>query len=35
MIKEIIQARLRPFVQEDGGDIKYIGFEEEEGIVLI
>ena len=26
---------MRPFVQEDGGDIKYIDFDEEEGLVLI
>ena len=35
LIKEIIQSRVRPFVQEDGGDIKYIDFQEEEGLVLI
>ena len=35
LIKEIIQARVRPFVQEDGGDIKYIDFDEDEGVVLI
>ena len=35
MIKEIIQTRLRPFVQQDGGDIKYIDFDEETGLVLI
>ena len=35
IIKEIMQARIRPFVQEDGGDIKYIDFEEETGIVYI
>ena len=35
MIKEIIQSRVRPFVQEDGGDIKYIDFVEDDGLVLI
>ena len=35
LIKEILQARIRPFVQEDGGDIRYVDFEEDEGIVLI
>mmetsp|Transcript_528 Transcript_528/g.657 ORF Transcript_528/g.657 Transcript_528/m.657 type:complete len:80 (-) Transcript_528:51-290(-) len=35
MIKEIIQSRIRPFVQEDGGDIKYIGFDEQTGVVSI
>ena len=35
MIKEIIETRIRPFVQEDGGDITYIDFAEEEGLVTI
>lgn len=35
MIKELIEARIRPAVQEDGGDIRYIGFEEETGIVTV
>ena len=35
MIKEILLSRVRPFVQEDGGDIKYVDFVEEEGLVLI
>ena len=35
LIKEIIQQRVRPFVQEDGGDIKYLEFDEEKGIVYI
>ena len=28
MIKEIITTRVRPFVQDDGGDIKFISFDE-------
>ena len=32
-IKEIIQTRIRPFVQEDGGDLQYISFES--GVVLV
>ena len=35
MIKEIIQSRVRPFVQEDGGDIKFHGFNEETGVVTL
>ena len=35
MIKELIEARIRPAVQEDGGDIRYIGFEEDTGIVTV
>lgn len=35
MIKELIESRIRPAVQEDGGDIRYVGFEEESGIVTV
>ncbi len=35
LIKEIIQSRVRPFVQEDGGDIQYVEFDQEKGIVYI
>lgn len=35
MIKELIESRIRPAVQEDGGDIRYVGFEEENGIVTV
>ena len=33
MIKEIIETRVRPAVQEDGGDIVYKGFVE--GVVFL
>ncbi|XP_014287511.1 NFU1 iron-sulfur cluster scaffold homolog, mitochondrial [Halyomorpha halys] len=33
MIKELLDTRIRPTVQEDGGDIQYLGFEE--GIVKL
>ena len=33
-IKEIINTRIRPSVQEDGGDIEFIDFEEKEGVYL-
>ena len=35
MIKELIEQRIRPAVQEDGGDIRYVNFEEETGIVTV
>lgn len=34
-IKEIIETRIRPTVQEDGGDIEFIDFSEESGLVQI
>jgi len=33
MIKELLDTRIRPTVQEDGGDIVYMGFED--GVVLL
>lgn len=35
MIKELIEARIRPAVQEDGGDIRYVSFAEDTGIVTV
>ncbi|KAG8461805.1 hypothetical protein KFE25_001423 [Diacronema lutheri] len=35
MIKELIETRVRPSVQEDGGDIVFKSFDEETGIVLL
>ena len=35
MIKEIITTRVRPFVQDDGGDITFLRFEEQTGIVFV
>jgi len=35
LIKEIISTRVRPIVQEDGGDIKFINFDLETGTVLV
>lgn len=32
MIKEIIETRIRPVVQEDGGDIEYKSFNEDSGV---
>lgn len=35
MIKELLETRIRPAVQEDGGDIFYQGFDPETGIVKL
>ena len=35
MIKELLETRIRPAVQEDGGDIVFEGFDEELGIVTL
>jgi len=35
MIKELLELRIRPSVQEDGGDIVYRNFDEETGVVLL
>lgn len=34
-IKELMQTRIRPAVQEDGGDIRYVGFDEVTGLVSV
>ncbi|KAG7129756.1 NifU-like protein like [Verticillium longisporum] len=33
MIKELLETRIRPAIQEDGGDIEFRGFED--GVVLL
>lgn len=35
MIKELLDTRVRPAIQEDGGDIEYRGFDEEAGRVSL
>ncbi|CAG9319552.1 unnamed protein product [Blepharisma stoltei] len=35
VIKEIIEGRVRPYVKEDGGDIRYMGFNKETGILRL
>mmetsp|Transcript_8161 Transcript_8161/g.24624 ORF Transcript_8161/g.24624 Transcript_8161/m.24624 type:complete len:243 (+) Transcript_8161:73-801(+) len=35
MIKELLEMRIRPSVQEDGGDIVYRGFDDESGVVTL
>lgn len=34
-VKELLDTRIRPVVQEDGGDIKYHGFDYDTGEVLL
>ncbi|CAH0480173.1 unnamed protein product [Peronospora belbahrii] len=35
MIKELLEQRIRPSVQDDGGDIIYKGFDEKTGMVIV
>ncbi len=35
MIKELIETRIRPAVQEDGGDIQYRSFDPDTGVVIV
>lgn len=35
MIKELLETRIRPAVQDDGGDIEYHGFDPDTGIVKL
>ncbi|KAI9217472.1 HIRA-interacting protein 5 [Blastocladiella britannica] len=35
MIKELLDTRIRPTIQDDGGDIEYMGFDESEGTVKL
>ncbi|KAK9831403.1 hypothetical protein WJX81_001684 [Elliptochloris bilobata] len=35
MIKELLETRIRPAVQEDGGDIQFQGFDEDSGRVVL
>jgi len=35
MIKELLDTRIRPTVMEDGGDIIYVGFNEDSGVVQL
>ena len=35
MIKEIIMARVRPFVQTDGGDVAFKQFDEQTGVLIL
>ncbi|KAJ1658620.1 hypothetical protein IWQ61_002175 [Dispira simplex] len=35
MIKELLDTRIRPSIQEDGGDIEYVGFNDQTGLVRL
>lgn len=34
MIKELLETRIRPAVQDDGGDIEYIGFDPYASLII-
>merc|ERR1712154_386859 len=34
-ILNLIEERIRPFVQQDGGDIDFVGFDKESGVVSL
>lgn len=34
-IKELLEAKIRPYVQDDGGDIFFVKFDEETGLVYV
>jgi Fe-S cluster biogenesis protein NfuA len=35
LIKELLDTRIRPAVQDDGGDINFVSFDEETGVVVV
>ena len=35
MIKELLDTRIRPAVQDDGGDIEFVSFDEITGVVML
>lgn len=35
IIKELLAERVRPFVQDDGGDVKFVGFDEGTGVLTV
>eukprot|EP00850_Spirogloea_muscicola_P003808 SM000015S01308 [mRNA] locus=s15:1244526:1245813:- [translate_table: standard] len=35
MIKELLETRIQPAVQDDGGDIQFVSYDEESGIVKL
>ena len=35
MIKELLDTRIRPAVQDDGGDIEYVGYNADTGVVQV
>ena len=35
MVKELLETRIRPAVQEDGGDIQYRSFDPDTGVVVV
>ena len=35
LIKEIIDSRIRPVLNEDGGDVEFRKFDEKHGVVIL
>lgn len=35
LIKELLDTRIRPAVQDDGGDINFVDFDEDSGVVMV
>ena len=35
LIKEILETRIKPVVHEDGGDIEYVSFDPDTGVVMV
>lgn len=35
LIKELLDTRIRPAVQDDGGDINFVDFDEDTGVVTV
>lgn len=35
MIKQILSSRIRPFVQDDGGDVKFVEFDQKTGVLKL
>ena len=34
-IKDLLTGRVRPFVQDDGGDVQFVNFDESSGVLTL
>ena len=34
-IKELLVSRIRPFVQDDGGDVQFVSFDDQKGLLTL
>jgi Fe-S cluster biogenesis protein NfuA len=34
-IKDLLVSRIRPFVQDDGGDVQFVSFDESTGVLTL